>query len=46
MNTNHPTTTRTIPKTAGLRLNWYDLSVAGLVVVASVGALCRLLGAG
>jgi len=28
-----------------LNLNWYDLGVAGLVVVSSVGMICRILGA-
>ena len=40
--TNNTTTTI---RRGGLNLNWYDLGVAGLVVVSSVGMICRIIGA-
>ena len=45
------TTTNTISsktntiRRGGLNLGWYDLSVAGLVLLSTVGACCRIFGA-
>jgi len=43
--TNTQTTTTNTIRRGGLNLGWYDLSVAGLVLLSAVGACCRLLGA-
>ena len=44
-NTTRTTTNTVTIRRTGLTLGWYDLSVAGLVLLSAVGACCQLLGA-